>query len=125
MSGFRLAFLALAASSIAALPSLAAGQSNYISCSNGIACVMAPCPTHNALDLTTGEIIRVVSIDTTRLPWQDRTGKYLADALDAGKIVFKGSIKHEPNSGTGYDRLIATSVERKATAAESASCRAN
>ena len=86
---------------------------------------MAPCPTHNALDLTTGEIIRVVSIDTTRLPWQDRTGKYLADALDAGKIVFKGSIKHEPNSGRGYDRLMATSVERKATAAESASCRAN
>ncbi|WP_245451716.1 DUF6748 domain-containing protein [Mesorhizobium waimense] len=116
--------MAIAASSIAASPSAAAIEgSSYVYCSNGIACVMQPCPSHSALDLATGEIIEVVSIDTTRLPWQDRAKKDLSASLDTGKIVVKGSIEHEPNSGSGYDRLIATSIERASKKTERKHCR--
>lgn len=125
MLGHRLAFLAIAVSSIEALPSLAAAEnSSYVYCSNGIACMMAPCPSGNALDLATGKVIEGVALDTTRLSVLDRASPDVSEKLYAGKIVVRGSIQrrgdeHDPPS------LIVISIERAARRSERKHCSAH
>ena len=122
MSRRRLALLATAAALIAALPSLAVAESSsYVYCSNGIACVMAPCPSGDALDLVTGTIIRGVVIDTTRLPPLDRAAVDFPDKLRAGKIVVRGSIQRRKEEHD-LPWLVATSVERAAKDGERKHC---
>ena len=108
----------LAAGSAYAAPGL------YVYCNNGLRCVKAPCPSNNALDLKTGAIIKGVSIDTKRLPEKDRP----ADLLYAGRLVLRGSVERRTVSYTGktYELpyLVATAIERKATAGETARCKA-
>lgn len=125
MSGLRLAFLGLAACSIAALPSLAAAQSSdYVYCSNGIVCVMAPCPSGNALNLATGEIMKGVELNTAELPPLSRSAPDLSDKLHAGKLVVRGSIQHRggPNDPP---MLVVTNIERASKAGERKRCAAN
>ncbi|ESZ45532.1 hypothetical protein ACYG9R_15420 [Mesorhizobium sp. RSR565B] len=115
MSGFRFASLVLAVSSIVALPSLAAAQSSdYVYCSNGIVCMMAPCPSGNALDLTTGNVVKGVELNTTELPPLDRSAPDLSDKLYAGKLVVRGSIQHrgQPNDPP---MLVVTKIERSSS----------
>ncbi|CAN7336003.1 hypothetical protein LJR234_001977 [Mesorhizobium amorphae] len=122
MSSLRLSFLVVAASSILALPSLASAESSsYVYCSNGIACVMPPCPSGNTLDLATGKVIEGVAIDTTRLSVLDRAAPDHSDRLYAGKIVVRGSIQHR---GEEYDLpwLVATRIEHAAKASERKHC---
>ena len=122
MSRRRLALLATAAALIAVLPSLAVAESSsYVYCSNGIACVMAPCPSGDALDLATGTIIRGVVIDTTRLPPLDRAAVDFPDKLRAGKIVVRGSIQRRKEEHD-LPWLVATSVERAAKDDERKHC---
>ena len=123
MSSVRLALLAIATSSISALPSLALAESSYVYCSNGVACMMAPCPSGNALDLTTGKIIKGVSLNTTELSPLERSAPDLSDKLYAGKLVVRGSIQHrgEPNDPP---MLVATNIERASRKAERKRCAA-
>lgn len=104
-----------------------AASGSYVYCDNGLRCVKAPCPSNNALDLKTGAIIKGVSIDTKRLPEKNRPAD-LSDLLYAGKLVLHGSIERRTVTYTGkaYDLpyLVATAVERKATAGETARCKA-
>ena len=124
MSPRRFALLAIAASSIAALPSFAAAESSsYVYCSNGLVCVMAPCPSGDALDLTTGAIIRGVVIDTTRLPPLDRAAVDFPDKLHAGKIVVRGSIQRRDEEHD-LPWLVATRVVRAAKDGERKHCSA-
>ena len=122
MSGLRLTLLAIATSSITALPSLALADSSYVYCSNGIVCMMAPCPSGNALDLATGRIIKGVSLNATELPPLDRSAPDLSDKLHAGKLVVRGSIQHrDPNDPP---MLVATNIERASRKAERKRCAA-
>jgi hypothetical protein len=123
MPSLRLTLLAIAASSIAALPSLAAAESSYVYCSNGIVCMMAPCPSGNALDLTAGRVIKGVSLNTTELPALDRSEPDVSDKLHAGKLVVRGSIQHrgEPNDPP---MLVATNIERASRKTERKLCAA-
>ena len=91
MSGLRLAFLI--ASSICTLPALAAAESSYVYCDNGLRCFKQPCPSNSALDLATGTIIKGVSIDTSGLPQADKAITDQSDVLYSGKIVVRGSIE--------------------------------
>jgi hypothetical protein len=86
---FRRTPLLVAIVSICVLPSVAAAESNYVYCDNGLRCVMAPCPSNSALDLATGKIIKGVSIDIDELPQEDK-----ARDLYAGKVVVVGSIEN-------------------------------
>jgi hypothetical protein len=125
MSGLRLAFLGLAACSIATFPSLAAARSrDYVYCSNGIVCVRAPCPSGNALDLVTGKIIKGVALNTTELPPRDRSAPDVSDKLHAGKLVVRGSIQHrgEPNDPP---MLVVTNIERASRTGERKRCAAH
>ena len=126
MSGLRLAFLTVAASSICALPSLAAAESSYVYCDNGLRCFKAPCPSNSALDLATGKIIKGVSIDSSGLPQADKAITDLSDALYAGKIVVRGSIEHRTQTITGKDYslpwLVATGIVRTAKDSERKHC---
>lgn len=120
----RLASFVLAACSIAASPALAAAESSdYVYCSNGIVCFRAPCPSGNALDLATGEVIKGVVLNTTELPLQDRTAPDTADKLHAGKLAVRGSIQHrgEPNDPP---MLVVTRIERASHKAERRRCAA-
>jgi hypothetical protein len=105
--------------------SAVAGEASYVYCDNGLRCVKAPCPSNNALDLAAGAVMKGVSIDTERLPGKDRT-EDLRDKLYAGTLVLKGFIERRTVTYTGKDYslpyLVATSVERAATPAESARC---
>ena len=123
MSSLRLTLLAIATSSITALPSLALADSSYVYCSNGIVCVMAPCPSGNALDLTTGKIVKGVSLNTTELPPLDRSAPDLSDKLHAGKLVVRGSVQHrgEPSEPP---MLVVTKIERDSKKAERKRCAA-
>ena len=124
MSSRRLTSLVLALSSIVALPSLAAAQSNdYVYCANGIVCMMAPCPSGNALDLTTGRIIKGVSLNTTELPPLDRSATDLSDKLHAGKLVVRGSIQHR-GEANDPPMLVATNIERASRKTERKRCAA-
>ena len=123
MPSLRLTLLAITVSSITALPSLALADSSYVYCANGIVCMMAPCPSGNALDLTTGKIIKGVSLNTTELPPLDRSAPDLSDKLHAGKIVVRGSIQHrDPNDPP---MLVATNIERASSKTERKRCAAH
>jgi hypothetical protein len=102
-----------------------AGEASYVFCDNGLRCVMAPCPSNNALDLATGAVTKGVSIDTNGLPEKDRTAD-LSDGLHAGKLVLKGFIERRMVTYTGkaysLPYLVVTSVERAAAPDERARC---
>ena len=124
---FTLRFASLVvASSICALPSLAATESSYVYCDNGLRCFKAPCPSNSALDLATGTIIKGVSIDPSGLPQADKAITDLSDALYAGKIVVRGSIEQRTQTITGKDYslpwLVATRIVRTAKDSERKHC---
>jgi hypothetical protein len=124
MSDFSFASLVLAVTSIVALPSLATAQSiDYVYCSNGIVCMMAPCPSGNALDLTTGKIIKGVSLNTTELSPLDRSAPDLSDKLYAGKLVVRGSIQHRGEQNEP-PMLVVTKIERTSKKSERKRCAA-
>lgn len=126
MSGPRLAFLIAAASSICTLPAFAAAESSYVYCDNGLRCFKAPCPSNSALDLTTGTIIKGVSIDISGLPQADKAITDQSDVLYAGKIVVRGSIEQRTQTITGKDYglswLVATRIVRTARDSERKHC---
>jgi hypothetical protein len=126
MSGLRLAFLIAAASFICTLPALAAAQSSYVYCDNGLRCFKAPCPSNSALDLATGTIIKGVSIDPSGLPQADKAIIDQSDVLYSGKIVVRGSIEHRTQTITGKEYsqpwLVATRIVRTARDSERKHC---
>ncbi|WP_457152527.1 hypothetical protein [Mesorhizobium sp. P5_C1] len=126
MSSLRSALLFVATASTAVLPSLAAAESSYVYCDNGLRCFKAPCPSNSALDLATGTIIKGVSIDSSGLPQADKAITDLSDALYAGKIVVRGSIEHRTQTITGKDYslpwLVATGIVRTAKESERKHC---
>ena len=126
MSGLHFAFLIAAASPIGALPAVAAAESSYVYCDNGLRCFKAPCPSNSALDLATGTIIKGVSIDTSGLPQADKAITDQSDALYSGEIVVRGSIEHRTQTITGKDYslpwLVATRIVRTARDSERKHC---
>jgi hypothetical protein len=126
MSSLRSALLFVATASTAGVPSLAAAESSYVYCDNGLRCFKAPCPSNSALDLATGTIIKGVSIDSSGLPQADKAITDLSDALYAGKIVVRGSIEHRTQTITGKEHslpwLVATGIVRTAKESERKHC---
>ncbi|MFD1986197.1 hypothetical protein ACFSOZ_27505 [Mesorhizobium newzealandense] len=126
MSSLRSALLFLAAASTGVVPSLAAAESSYVYCDNGLRCFKAPCPSNSALDLATGTIIKGVSIDSSGLPQADKAIADLSDALYAGKVVVRGSIEHRTQTITGKEYslpwLVATGIVRTAKDSERQHC---
>lgn len=125
MSALRFASL-LVAASICASPSLAAAESSYVYCDNGLRCFKAPCPSNSALDLATGAIIEGASIDASGLPQQDKAITDLSDALHTGKIVVRGSIEQRTQTIDGKNQdlpwLVATRILRAARDSERKHC---
>ena len=124
---FTLRFASLlVAVSICASPSLAAAESSYVYCDNGLRCFKAPCPSNSALDLATGAIIKGVSIDASGLPQQDKAMPDLSDALHAGKIVVRGAIEQRTQTIDGKNQsvpwLVATRILRAARDSERRHC---
>lgn len=101
------------------------GQGSYVPCDNGLRCVMAPCPSTSALDLTTGKIVKGVWVDTDGLPQQDKALD-LSDKLYAGKLVVTGTIENRPHSFNGkrysLPTLVATGILRTAKDSERKRC---
>lgn len=122
---FRRTPLLVAIVSICVLPSVAAAESSYVYCDNGLRCVMAPCPSNSALDLATGKIIKGVSIDIEELPQQDKALD-LSDKLYAGKVVVVGSIENRTQTlnGKQYTQpwLVAAGIERASRDSERGHC---
>lgn len=121
----RRASLLVAICSICALPSVAATESSYVYCDNGLRCVMAPCPSNSALDLATGKIVKGVSIDIDGLPREDKTLD-LSDKLYAGKVVIAGSIENRTQTLNRkrytLPWLVATAIERASRDSERGHC---
>ncbi|UDL88264.1 hypothetical protein LGH82_24445 [Mesorhizobium sp. PAMC28654] len=104
------------------------GRDGYVFCDNGLRCVAAPCPSHSALDLTTGKVIKGVSIDIDGLPQEDKALD-LSDKLYAGKVVIAGSIESRSQTLNGKQStqpwLVATGIERAARDSERSHCSAH
>ena len=117
-----LAILAVLASSMVAN----AASASYVYCDNGLRCVKAPCPSNSALDVSTGEVIKGVTIDTERLPPGERDTPDLAEALYSGRVVVRGSIEVRTRTITGKEYklpyLVASGIERDARAGERQHC---
>ena len=109
-------------------PAFADGRDGYVFCDNGLRCVAAPCASNSALDLTTGKIIKGVSIDIDGLPQEDKALD-LSDKLYAGKVVVAGSIENRPETLNGKQStqpwLVATGIERAARDSERSHCSAH
>ena len=107
---------------------LADGRDGYVFCDNGLRCMAAPCPSNSALDLTTGKIIKGVSIDIDGLPREDRALD-LSDKLYDGKVVVAGSIENRTQTLNGKQSiqpwLVATGIERAARDSERSHCLAH
>ncbi|TIP09150.1 hypothetical protein [Mesorhizobium sp.] len=110
---------------ICVLPSVAAAESSYVYCDNGLRCVMAPCPSNSALDLATGKIIKGVSIDIDGLRQEDKALD-LSDKLYAGTVVVAGSIENRTQTLNGKQYtlpwLVATGIERASRENERGHC---
>lgn len=108
------------------LPPAVAAEASYVFCDNGLRCVKAPCPSNSALDIATGKIVKGVSIDTGRLPEEDKAALDLSDKLYAGKIVLRGSIETRKKTILGKEYtlpyLVATAVERQSRQSERKHC---
>jgi hypothetical protein len=117
--------LLVAIFAICVLPRVAAAESRYVHCDNGLRCVMAPCPSNSALDLATGRMIKGVSIDIDGLPQEDKALD-LSDKLRAGKVVVVGSIENRTQTLNGMQYalpwLVATSIERASSGSERGHC---
>ncbi|MBZ9677319.1 hypothetical protein [Mesorhizobium sp. ES1-1] len=125
MSALRFASLAIIAS-ICAASSVAAAESSYVYCDNGLRYFKAPCPSYSALDLTTGAITKGLSIDVSGLPQQDKAITDLSEALYAGKIVVRGVIGQRTQTIVGRNQnmpwLVATRILRAAKDSERKHC---
>ncbi|WP_185970305.1 MULTISPECIES: hypothetical protein [unclassified Mesorhizobium] len=110
---------------MAATEARADGQGSYVPCDNGLRCLMAPCPSTSALDLTTGKVVKGVWVDIDGLPQQDKALD-LPDKLYAGKLVVAGSIENRPRSLNGKQHslptLVATGILRTAKDSERKHC---
>jgi len=110
---------------MAATEAQADGQGSYVPCDNSLRCVMAPCPSTSALDLTTGKVVKGVWVDIDGLPQQDKALD-LPDKLYAGKLVVAGTIENRPHSFNGKQyslpTLVATGIERTAKDSERKHC---
>lgn len=109
-------------------PVCANAASSYVYCDNGLRCVKAPCPSNSALDVSTGEVIKGVTIDTERLPPSERDAPDLAEALYSGRVVVRGSMEVRTRTITGKEYklayLVAAGIERDAREGERKHCSA-
>lgn len=103
-----------------------AASSSYVYCDNGLRCVKALCPSNSALDISTGEVIKGVTIDTEQLPPGDLDAPDLAEALYSGRVVVRGSIEIRTRTITGKEYklpyLVAAGIEREARKGERKHC---
>lgn len=124
----RLQHCSLLALALLASPAAAAAASRYVYCDNGLRCVKAPCPSNSALDVSTGEVIKGVTIDTEQLPPGDRDAPDLAEALYSGRVVVRGNIEVRTRTITGKEYklpyLVAAGIERDARESERKHCSA-
>ncbi|WP_246684851.1 hypothetical protein [Mesorhizobium sp. B2-7-1] len=108
------------------MPSVAAAESSYVYCDNGLRCFKAPCPSNSALDLANGKIIKGVSIDTSELPRADRERPYLSDMLHYGSVVVRGRIESRPEALTSDEYvqkvIVAGAIERETMMKERQHC---
>lgn len=128
MARFVRLIIAAAGISVTAAQADAGGQGAYVFCDNGLRCLTAPCPSNSALDLTSGKTIKGVSIDTSRLPQQDKALD-LQDKLYAGKLVIAGAIENRQQTFNGrkysLPTLVATGIERTSRDGERKHCSAH
>jgi hypothetical protein len=110
---------------LAAAEAQADGQGSYVPCDNGLRCVMAPCPSTSALDLTTGKVVKGMWVDIDGLPQQDKALD-LSDKLYAGKLVVTGTIENRPQTFNGKQHslptLVASGILRTAKDSERKHC---
>lgn len=114
------ALLVAAASPVLAEP--------YVVCDNGLRCVMPPCPSSNALDLTTGKVARITGIDTDRLSPRERDRIFDADGIYHGSLVLDGMIQSRRVKSGSATRpatvLVVRGIERRSGWNERRMCRA-
>jgi hypothetical protein len=97
----------------------------FVTCDNGLRCLMAPCPNLDTVNITTGERFASTDIDFTALPEKDRTGQAFFDGIYGGTLVFDGTLERfisRPDGETMSVLISATRVARTATEAEAELC---
>jgi hypothetical protein len=72
---------------------LAAAEGRYIVCDNGLRCFKAPCPSSTVRDLATGQGVKGIYPDISRLPDADQQRIRETDALYFGRLVLTGRVE--------------------------------
>ena len=98
----------------------ARAESQFVSCDNGIRCVVAPCPSRDTVELGTGKRFNGTGVDVSGLSDFDKARKDLEQGLYAAALVLAGNVVGDP---PGNGQIVITRVVRASTAAEMRLCR--
>lgn len=98
---------------------------SYVVCDNGLRCVMAPCPSYNALHLETGNVGRLTLLDLTALSPRDRDA--LSNDMGNGSRVLEGTVNRSKSDKNRLPdvALVVAGTSRPATRHEHNLCRRN
>lgn len=107
---------------------VAAAETPYVVCDNGLRCVRAPCPSSTMRNLETGAEFRGVAPDIAPLSDADQQRIRDTDALYYGRLVLNGHTETREQDIAGKRQslpvLVITGIARESTAAERRHCRA-
>ena len=121
----RLILLSLAI--LASASAASALERNYVVCDNGLRCIMAPCPSTNALDVRSRRVRQGVWVDVAGLTRGERADIERHNALYDGTLVLKGEFEDRTVTVLGKPRvlpyLVASEIARKSTSRERRMCK--
>lgn len=115
---------------LAAIPALfaaPAGAASYVVCDNGLRCVVAPCPSTNALNVATGSLRKGVWVDVTGMSPRDQREIARRNALYEGTLVISGRLEQRMVKSIGGPKslpfVVGERLGRRSTASERRLCR--
>ena len=116
--------VAAAALSLLTVPAQAA---SYVVCDNGLRCIVAPCPSTNALNVTNRKLRKGIWVDIADMTRKDRLEIERYNGLYEGTLVISGKFEQRTVKAVGGPKslpfLVGERLERKSTQREQRLCR--
>lgn len=112
---------------VVAAIALPAEAASFVVCDNGLRCVVAPCPSTNALDVKTRKLRKGIWVDTAGMSPSDRQEIDSFNSLYEGTLVISGQFEQRNVKSVGGPKsvpfLVGDKIERKSTRREQRLCR--
>lgn len=104
-----------------------AHAASYVVCDNGLRCIVAPCPSTNALDVKSRKLRKGIWVDAASMSSSDRAEIERYNGLYEGTLVVSGRFVQRTVKSIGGPKslpfLVGEKIERKSTRREQRLCR--